>query len=113
MTKSYNFFKRVSSVLNEIDKTTRSANFRIALFHSTGCGKGIGSWVIQKTLEFAFECIHLHRVQLDVFSFNTRAIKAYEKAGFRYEGVLRDAIKDKEAYADDILMAILEDEWQK
>ena len=35
----------------------------------------------------------------------------YEKAGFRREGVLRDAVLSEETYADDILMAILEDEW--
>lgn len=100
------------SVLNEIDEDLRSANFRIGLFHNTGYGKGIGSWAIEKTLEFAFEEIKLHRVELDVFSFNTRAIHTYEKMGFKHEGVLKDAIKDGNDFADDILMAILEDEWR-
>ena len=67
--------------------------------------------MIDKTLEFAFEDIKLHRVELDVYSFNQRAIYAYEKAGFKHEGVLRDAVKDGETYADVILMAILENEW--
>lgn len=101
------------SVLNEIDQESRCANFRIALFHSSEFGKGLGSWAIEKTLEFAFDDIKLHRVELDVFSFNLRAIHVYEKAGFKHEGVLRDAVKDGEAYADDILMAILEDEWRQ
>jgi len=57
--------------------------------------------------------LHLHRLELDVFSFNTRAEKAYIKAGFKREGVLRDAIKDGDTYADDILMSILEDEWKE
>lgn len=56
--------------------------------------------------------LKLHRVELDVFSFNPRAIRAYEKAGFRREGVLRDAVKDGDKYGDDILMAILEEEWE-
>ncbi len=100
------------SVINEIDEEVRSANFRICLFHSNEFGKGIGSWAIEKTLEFAFDDIKLHRVDLDVFSFNPRAIHAYKKAGFRQEGILRDAIKDGGSFADDILMAILEDEWR-
>ena len=100
------------SVLNEIDEDLRCANFRIGLFHNTGYGKGIGSWAIEKTLEFAFEELRLHRVELDVFSFNTRAIHTYEKMGFRHEGVLRDAIKTNDGYADDVSMAILEDEWR-
>ncbi len=36
-----------------------------------------------------------------------------ERTGFRREGVRRDAVWDGAAYGDDILMAILEDEWRK
>lgn len=46
-------------------------------------------------------------------TFNPRAEKAYLKAGFKKEGVLRDAVMDGEKYADDILMAMLEDDWRK
>lgn len=99
------------SVINEIDWDLRCANYRMALFHSEACGHGLGAWIIRCAMEFAFESLKLHRLELDVFSFNPRAIRAYEKAGFRREGVLRDAVKDGDAYADDILMAILEDEW--
>lgn len=101
------------SVINEIDLKVRSANFRIAIFDSGFCGRGIGSWAIRMTCGFAFEQLHLHRLELDVFSFNPRAEKAYLKAGFKREGVLRDAVKDGDSYADDILMAILEDEWYR
>ncbi|MBN6090150.1 GNAT family N-acetyltransferase [Lactobacillus delbrueckii subsp. bulgaricus] len=54
----------------------------------------------------------MHRLELDVFSFNPRAEKAYLRAGFKREGVLRDAVFDRGKYADDILMAILEDDWR-
>jgi len=50
---------------------------------------------------------------LDVFSFNLYAEKAYLAAGFKREGVLRDAIWNGKEFADDILMAILEDEWKQ
>ena len=55
----------------------------------------------------------IHRLTLDVYSFNPRAEKTYLKAGFKREGVLKDAVKDGDQYADDILMAILEDEWRE
>jgi hypothetical protein len=35
----------------------------------------------------------LHRISLDVFAFNPRVRRAYEKAGFVAEGVLRDALR--------------------
>ena len=68
--------------------------------------------MVEVTRDFAFEVLKLHRLELDVFSFNPRARRVYEKAGFKVEGVLRDAVKDGDRYADDILMAILEDEWR-
>lgn len=101
------------SVINKIDLEARSANFRIAIFHSNERGKGIGSWAIKMTRDFAFEKLKLHRLELDVFSFNNRAEKAYLRAGFKREGVLRDAIWNGVEFADDILMAILEDEWKE
>ncbi|MDH6368093.1 MULTISPECIES: GNAT family protein [unclassified Breznakia] len=101
------------TVINEIDWTVRSANFRIAVFAQSGRDKGIGSWATRITRDYAFEELHLHRLSLDVFSFNIRAYKAYTKAGFKREGVLRDAVFDGKKYADDILMAILEDEWKE
>lgn len=100
------------SVINEIDWTLRRANFRVGLYHTAERGKGIGTWVTEVTRDFAFEQLKLHRLELDVFSFNPRAEKTYLKAGFKREGVLRDAVMDGGQYADDILMAILEDEWR-
>lgn len=100
------------SVINEIDWDARSANFRIAIFHSDACGKGIGSWAIRMTRDFAFKNLKLHRLELDVFSFNTRAEKAYLRAGFKREGILRDAVWNGKEYADDIIMAMLENEWR-
>ena len=71
-------------------------------------------WLNESTgCAFAFCERKLHRLSLDVFSFNIRAKKAYEKAGFRVEGILRDAIWDNGVYADDILMSILEEEWKQ
>lgn len=101
------------SVINEIDWTLRCANFRICLFHPAQRGQGIGSWAVRVTRDFAFEQLKLHRLELDVFSFNPRAEKAYLRAGFKREGVRRDAVMDGGKYADDILMAILEDDWRE
>lgn len=90
----------------------RCANFRIGLYHTTERGKGIGTWATEVTRDFAFEELKLHRLELDVYSFNPRAEKAYIKAGFKRKGVLRDAVLDGDKYTDDLLMSILEDEWR-
>lgn len=101
------------AVINEMDFKLRCANFRIALFRSSKRGKGIGTWVVETIRDFAFEELKLHRLELNVFSYNPRAERVYLKAGFKREGILRDAVLDGNAYADDILMSILEDEWRQ
>ena len=100
------------SVINEIDFELKSAHFRIGISSSNNRGKGIGTWAIEETVNFAFGDLKLHRLSLEVFSFNERTKKVYLKAGFKIEGVLRDSILDEGKYADIIAMAILEDEWR-
>ena len=84
----------------------------MAIFHPEYRGKGLGTWAVETVRDFAFEKLKLHRLELDVFSFNPQAEKTYLRAEFRREGVLRDALRNGDRYADDILMALLEDEWK-
>ena len=100
------------SVINEIDWEAQSANFRIAIFQHSHMNKGIGTWAVKHTRDYAFQELKLHRLSLSIYSFNPRAKHVYEKAGFRTEGILRDAILDGSDNADEILMSILEAEWQ-
>ena len=75
-------------------------------------GKGYGSDALRLILRYAFNELNLYRVGLHVIGYNARAIRAYEKVGFRREGVVRGAIlRDGQRY-DDIIMGILRDEWQ-
>ena len=73
----------------------------------------MGYWMTCITRDFAFESLGLNRVELDVFSFNTRAEKVYLAAGFGREGVRRQAVLDGSTLADDILMALLKSEWKE
>ena len=100
------------NVINEINWDLKKANYLVAIFSPTARGRGLGTWRAEQACVVAFERLGLHRLELDVYSFNPRAQRVYEKAGFRREGILRDSIRDGEGYADDILMAILEEEWR-
>lgn len=42
----------------------------------------------------------LHRLSLEVFSFNIAAQNVYLKCGFKKEGILREAIKTENGYTD-------------
>jgi len=50
---------------------------------------------------------------LTVSSLNRGGVKAYQKAGFQQEGVLRQACYRDGAFHDKIVMAILRPEWEE
>ncbi|MCA9905757.1 MAG: GNAT family N-acetyltransferase [Anaerolineae bacterium] len=75
-------------------------------------GRSIGYEAMQLAMQFAFHEINLHRLQLTVFSYNARAIRLYEKLGFRKEGVFREALnRDGQRYHM-FLYGILRREWE-
>jgi len=64
-------------------------------------------------MAFAFDQMNINKLRLNVYSFNERAIKSYEKCGFIREGVLRQEIFRDGKYYDTIVMGILRAEYQK
>jgi RimJ/RimL family protein N-acetyltransferase len=74
-------------------------------------GKGYGTDVMNVLLRFAFMEINLRRVSLGVFEYNPRAIRSYEKAGFRHEGRLRRLLHREGRRWDNLFMGILREEW--
>ncbi|MBI5229460.1 GNAT family N-acetyltransferase [Candidatus Micrarchaeota archaeon] len=95
--------------INALDKT---AELAILIGDKNYWGKGFGSKAIKLLLEFGFSKLNLHRIWLTVHAFNKRARKAYEKAGFRKEGVLREHVLKEGKYFDSILMGLLSREFQ-
>ncbi len=96
-------------VLNELDEENASMNVRIALAPGRP-GAGFGTEAMIAVLDHAFGGIGLHRVQLDVYAFNPRAIRSYEKAGFTVEGRQRDTLFWDGEWTDSILMSVLADD---
>lgn len=74
-------------------------------------GKGYGTEAMKLILEYAFVELNLQRVTLNVFEYNSRAIRSYEKVGFRHEGRLRDYLLREGKRWDMLYMGILCEEW--
>ena len=74
-------------------------------------GRGYGTDAVRVIVSYGFRELDLHRIQLNVYSFNDRAIAAYRKAGFVEEGRRREAIRHDGAWYDVVLMSILNHEW--
>ncbi len=97
--------------LNNINFEERSADFRIVLDGQQYYNKGYGSEAATLILKHGFEALKLHRVELEVYDFNARALHVYEKIGFLKEGIRRDVLLWDGKYHNAITMSILEDEW--
>ena len=74
-------------------------------------GNGYGTDVMNVLLRFAFTEVNLRRVTLTVFEYNPRAIRSYEKAGFRHEGRVRKVLNKEGRRWDVLFMGILREEW--
>jgi RimJ/RimL family protein N-acetyltransferase len=96
-------------VLNELDEDNLAASFRIALGGPRWFGQGYGTEATRAVVDHAFATVGLHRVELEVYAFNPRAQRAYEKAGFVVEGRRRHALLWEGEWIDAILMARVDD----
>jgi RimJ/RimL family protein N-acetyltransferase len=99
------------TTFSALDGDNGSVMFHITIGERDAWGRGLGTEVTELMLGHAFERLGLHRVGLSVFSYNLRAIKAYQKAGFTIEGRLREAILRDGRYWDEIQMGVLAGEW--
>ena len=97
--------------LHKIDWKNRMAEFGISIGEKVYWGQGFGTEATRVMLRFAFGELNLHRVQLDVYDFNERGIRSYEKAGFQHEGTRRQALFRGGQYHDVHLMSILQGEF--
>ncbi len=77
--------------LKNISLRDRSAEYAIAT-RKCAHGKGIAAEATRLILKEGFNNRHLHRIYLNVLHDNVRAIKFYEKCGFRYEGEFAEAV---------------------
>lgn len=75
-------------------------------------GSGWGTDAVRTLLAFGFGTLGLERVWLTVMADNARAIRSYEKVGFKLEGVMRRSFRVKGQLTDSLLMSILRDEWE-
>ncbi|WP_379126957.1 GNAT family N-acetyltransferase [Paenibacillus sp. sgz500958] len=97
--------------LAHIDRVNGSGRIGRVVIDPAFRGKGVGQRMMKEMLRISFQSLELHRVSLGVFDFNTSALNSYETAGFRREGVQREAALFGDRYVDCIEMSMLDREW--
>ncbi|MEO8357300.1 MAG: GNAT family protein [Chloroflexota bacterium] len=74
-------------------------------------GKGYGTDMMKICLRYAFSELGVQRVALGLHAYNERALRSYEKAGFRLEGRTRQDMLREGKRTDTLWMGILREEW--
>jgi RimJ/RimL family protein N-acetyltransferase len=97
--------------LHKISRTHRNAELGIFIGDKSCWSKGYGTEALKLVIKYGFNQLNLHRIYLDVFDFNTRAMRTYEKAGFKKEGIYREHYYRNGKYCDVFFMGILKSEW--
>ncbi|AKI97833.1 GNAT family N-acetyltransferase [Kosmotoga pacifica] len=92
--------------VNSVD--WKNSNAKVGIFLGRPYwSKGYGTDAMKVLLRFIFTEMNLHKVLLNVYSFNERAMKSYKKCGFVEEGRLREQIFRMGRYYDTIIMGLL------
>ncbi|WP_109472314.1 GNAT family N-acetyltransferase [Ornithinimicrobium cavernae] len=99
-------------VLNEWDEASRTCNYRV-LIGPAGRDRGLGTEATRLLIDHAFTHLPLHRIDLEVYAFNPRAQRTYEKAGFVVEGRRREALQFDGERVDAVIMGLLRQEWEE
>lgn len=95
------------AVILDFDQHNETASYRIALAGPQVYGRGYGTEATALVIDYALNTVGLHRLELEVFEFNTRAIHVYEHCGFTHEGRRRDALLWNGQRHDALTMAVL------
>jgi RimJ/RimL family protein N-acetyltransferase len=97
--------------LEAIDPRSHSAEFGLWIGKAYW-NRGYGTDATRTTCRFAFQQMHLHRVTLHVLAdSNPKALRTYEKVGFKVEGTLRDGIFEGGRYQPLTVMGLLASEF--
>jgi len=97
--------------LMNINEINRTAELGIFIGDENFLSRGYGSESIMLLLDYAFKYVNLNNIMLKVYDFNKRAIKAYEKCGFKTFGVWKNCHYFNGEYSDEIFMNILKDDF--
>jgi len=95
-----------------VDAGQHRATYSVGLFIAALRGQGLGREITRLVVAWGFGGLGLHRIELEVLAFNTRAILCYLACGFRQEGVRREAELYPDGRKDLISMGLLRSEYE-
>ncbi|MCD6580005.1 GNAT family N-acetyltransferase [bacterium] len=105
--------KAIGNMSININWVNRRAMLGIIIGEIEFQNKGYGKEAMVLMLDYAFSELNLHKIVLEVYDFNKKALSLYKKLGFKREGHFKKHSFKEGKYMDLTYMGLLEKEWQK
>jgi RimJ/RimL family protein N-acetyltransferase len=93
-----------------INRRSRIADIRALMLEPAARGRGIATEAIRELCDHLFRERWLHRLEAEVYGFNTSGQRVFERAGFVREGVRRRAYDRENSWHDGVRYGLLSDE---
>ncbi|MHB8172340.1 MAG: GNAT family N-acetyltransferase [Thermincolia bacterium] len=93
-------------VLDNIDKNNKKASMGMLIGEKPYWNQGYGTDALVTLLNYMFNKLDFNRVSLEVFDYNLRAKRTYEKIGFKEEGLQREGLLQGNTFHDIYMMGI-------
>lgn len=100
--------KHIGNVkLHRINQIHRFGEISIIIGDKFFWGRGYGADALKTMVKYSFEKLELHKLIANVYSINKASIRAFEKAGFKKEGVLKQHCLSENKYIDIVMLGII------
>ncbi|RSS60628.1 GNAT family N-acetyltransferase [Streptomyces sp. WAC06614] len=95
----------------DLDPYAGSATVGVTIGEREYWGRGHGSEALRLLVDHLFGAHPVERLELDTWSGNERAVRAFTRLGFREEGRRRKAVRVAGRTYDRVLFGMLREEW--
>jgi len=103
--------KSVGSLAYSVaNRRSRIAHLHGIMLHPEHRGRGLGVAATELLVRHLVFDLDYHRVQLEVYGFNERALALFERAGFVREGVRRQAYDRHGGWVDGVLFGLVRED---
>lgn len=99
--------------LLNIHPTFRTAEISIIIGDKQCRGNGYGTEAIKLLVDHAFTRMNLNRLQAGMVTKNVNSQGAFMNAGFKPDGILRQAYYCEGEYQDVVIMGLIKSDWRK
>jgi len=103
----------IGSIGLHLKLKNRNAVYGILIGDKKYWGGGYGTDATKLILQYGFNKLKLHKITLNVYSYNPRAINLYLDMGFELEGIKKEQIFYQGKFYTEFSMGLLSKKWKK